>query len=146
MPRFFTLVEARRMLPRVKTLVEHAIESKSQYEDCAQRSEHLIRRIMISGGLNVDRGSAALNRDLQNRSGERLKSSVEEIHEAGVIVKDLDVGLIDFPTLLKGSEVYLCWRLGEDDVRYWHGVHEGFAGRKSIDDEFIANHRGGTEE
>ncbi len=107
---------------------------------------HLMRRIMMAGGLNVDRSSAALNRDLQSRSGERLKSSVEEIQSAGVIVKDLDVGLVDFPTLLHGSEVYICWRLGEDDVRYWHGVHEGFAGRKTIDDEFIANHTGGADE
>ena len=146
MPRFFTLVEARQLLPRVRSLIEHAVESKSQYEDCEQRSMLLMRRIMISGGLNVDRGSAALNRDLQNRSGERLKSSIEEIQAAGVIVKDLDMGLIDFPTLLHGAEVYLCWRLGEDDVRYWHGVHEGFTGRKTIDDEFIANHTGQTDE
>ena len=58
------------------------------------------------------------------------------------MVKDLDVGLVDFPTLFRGEEVYLCWRMDEDDIDYWHGVHEGFAGRRPIDQQFIDNHRG----
>lgn len=146
MPRFFTLAEVRAALPRVKILLEQAIESKGQYQECESRSQELVRKVMMSGGITIDRASAALNRDLQSRSGERLKSAVEEINSRGVLVKDLDSGLVDFPTLFRDSEVYLCWRLGEDDVRYWHGIHEGFAGRKRIDEDFIANHRGGSEE
>jgi hypothetical protein len=68
---------------------------------------------------------------------------VEKLEEAGVVVKDLDIGLVDFPTLYRGEEVYLCWRMDEPDIDYWHGVHEGFAGRKEIDQTFVDNHRGG---
>ena len=57
------------------------------------------------------------------------------IHERGVIVKDLDTGLVDFPALRDGEEILLCWRLGEDEVAYWHGLEEGFAGRKRLDPE-----------
>ena len=64
------------------------------------------------------------------------------IQENGVVVKDLDIGLIDFPTLFRGEEVYLCWKLGETGIRFWHGLDEGFRGRKPIDEEFLANHRG----
>jgi hypothetical protein len=49
------------------------------------------------------------------------------------VVKDLDTGLLDFPAILNDEEVYLCWRLGEDRIRFYHGIHEGFAGRKPLD-------------
>jgi len=55
------------------------------------------------------------------------------LEELGVTVKDLDSGLLDFPSLRHGAEVELCWRVGEDAVAYWHGIGEGFAGRKPID-------------
>ena len=55
-------------------------------------------------------------------------------------IKDLEIGLIDFPTLFRGQEVYLCWKLGEDKIRFWHGIHEGFRGRKAIDQDFLDNH------
>ena len=67
---------------------------------------------------------------------------MERINNWGVQVKDLDTGLIDFPTLYKGREVLLCWKLGEERIAYWHGVEEGFRGRKAIDDEFREEHRG----
>jgi hypothetical protein len=58
------------------------------------------------------------------------------------VVKDLDIGLIDFPTLFHGVEVYLCWKLDEPAIEFWHGVDEGFRGRKAIDRDFRDNHRG----
>ena len=61
---------------------------------------------------------------------------MEQIEESGCVVKDLDIGLIDFPAMLGEQQVFLCWKLGEPRIEYWHGVHEGFAGRKPIDDEF----------
>jgi hypothetical protein len=57
---------------------------------------------------------------------------VSRIHEAGGLVKDLDAGLVDFPARREGVEVLLCWRLGEDEVGYWHGLEEGFSGRKPL--------------
>jgi len=57
---------------------------------------------------------------------------VDRLEQLGVLVKDLDSGLVDFPALRHGEEVLLCWQVGEDDVAYWHGVEEGFAGRKPL--------------
>ena len=63
-------------------------------------------------------------------------------HETGCLVKDLDKGLVDFPTLFRGEEVYLCWKMDEPAIQFWHSVEEGFSGRKQIDQEFRDNHRG----
>jgi hypothetical protein len=142
MPRFFTLAQVRDLLPRVKTLIEQAVDGKAQYEAAQEWTQDFAHRVTLRGGILVDRTAYVLNKDKQERGAERLKSAVEEIHSMGVLIKDLDIGLVDFPTLFRGEEVYLCWRMGEADVRFWHGVHEGFQGRKAIDQEFLNNHRG----
>ncbi len=64
----------------------------------------------------------------------QLQDAVTKIQETGCLVKDLDMGLVDFPCRLKGEDVYLCWKLGEERIGFWHGVNEGFAGRKPLDD------------
>jgi hypothetical protein len=58
---------------------------------------------------------------------------VNAIHELGGVVKDLDTGLVDFPARLAGVVAFLCWRLGEDEIDHWHGIDEGFSGRKPLD-------------
>ena len=74
-------------------------------------------------------------------SMERLKVAVEEVSETGCLLKDLDTGLIEFPTLLQGEEVYICWQLDEPDISHWHNVHEGAETRRPIDRFFLDNHR-----
>jgi hypothetical protein len=142
MPRHFTLDEARALLPQVGRLIRDAIHSKSRYQDAESWLHDLSQRIMMRGGLNVDTATVEAWKNQRESSGQVLKGALEKIEEIGVLVKDLDVGLVDFPTLYRGEEVYLCWRMDEDSIEYWHGVHEGFAGRKEIDKEFLANHRG----
>jgi hypothetical protein len=66
------------------------------------------------------------------RAAAAIARCIEGIQELGAIVKDIDRGLVDFPALRDGEEVLLCWQLGEDEIRYWHGVDEGFAGRKKL--------------
>ena len=63
-----------------------------------------------------------------------LQKAIVQIQEMGCVVKDLEMGLIDFPSLRDGEEVYLCWKFGEKRIRFYHGIHEGFAGRKPLDD------------
>jgi hypothetical protein len=142
MARFFTLQDARGELPRVERVIRDAVASKSRYTEADQSIQTLTHRIMIMGGILVDRAVVEETNSLRERSAERLKSALEEIEEIGCVVKDLDVGLVDFPTLLRGEEVYLCWRMGEPDIEFWHGVHEGFAGRKPIDQDFVEHHQG----
>jgi len=68
------------------------------------------------------------------KAEQELRATVEEIQQTGCVVKDLDEGLVDFPCLREGEAVYLCWKLGEQRIEYWHGIDEGFAGRKPLDE------------
>ena len=96
--------------------------------------------------MSVDRERAIESRAKRDAAAARLRDAVERVHEFGCLVKDLDIGLIDFPTLFRGEEVYLCWKLGEPGIAFWHGVDEGFPGRKAIDRDFLDHHEGdGTE-
>ncbi|MGI8990847.1 MAG: DUF2203 domain-containing protein [Bryobacteraceae bacterium] len=142
MPRFFTLQEARQELPRVGKCIRDACSSKSQYEESDGAMQSLIQRIMIMGGILVDRTVVESIKSQRERSADRLKTALEEIQDVGCVVKDLDIGLVDFPTLFRGEEVYLCWRMDEPDIEFWHGVHEGFQGRKAIDRDFMDHHQG----
>jgi hypothetical protein len=142
MPRFFTIQQAERLLPEVELIIQDAIAAKSGYEQAEEEMQNFSRRIMMLGGVVVDHSKVSAQREQRESSGQLLKAAMEKIEEIGCLVKDLDIGLIDFPTLLHGEEVYLCWKLGEPGIHYWHGVNEGFQGRKAIDQGFLANHQG----
>jgi hypothetical protein len=142
MSRHFTLDEASALLPEVGRLIRDAVHSKGRYQEAETWLHDLAQRIMMRGGVNVDTALVESWKNQRESSGSSLKNALEKIEEIGVMVKDLDVGLVDFPTLYRGEEVYLCWRMDEGGIEFWHGVHEGFAGRKEIDREFIDNHRG----
>ena len=142
MPKRFTLPEAERLLPEIEKVIREAVSLKVQYQDAEQAIQSFAQRVAMQGGVVIDRDTVLRQRAERDRCGERLKAAVEEIQEHGCVIKDLDVGLIDFPTLFRGKEVYLCWRMGESGIRHWHGVDEGFAGRKPIDDDFLQNHSG----
>src|SRR4051794_829007 len=146
MPRYFSLEQANRVLPKVEAAVRTAIGLKAELQSAEEAIRDLNRRVMMSGGMVVNRESALAQRQSRERSAERLQEAMEEITEYGCQVKDLDIGLLDFPTLYRGREVLLCWRLGEQKIEYWHDLEEGFRGRKPIDEDFLANHRGDTVE
>ena len=142
MSRRFTLGEAQSMLPELGKLMRQAVSLKSQCREAERPIEALGQKVMLHGGIIVDRERALANRARRDEILERLKSVVESIQQTGCLVKDLDKGLLDFPTLFRGEEVYLCWKLDEPGIAFWHGVEEGFAGRKRIDQDFLENHRG----
>jgi hypothetical protein len=141
-PKRFTLIEAERLLPEIDTIIREAVSLKTQYQEAEQAIHSFAQRVAMQGGVVVDRGAVLHNRAQRDRHGEGLKAAVEKIQEYGCVIKDLDIGLVDFPTLFRGREVYLCWKMGESGIRYWHGVDEGFAGRKPIDGDFLDNHQG----
>lgn len=142
MPRHFTLAEAESLLGTIEPLLREAAALKSEYEQSSAAFDSTVQRVMFLGGVVVDRDRVLVERHRRDRAGERLKKAVEQIQETGCVVKDLDIGLVDFPTLFHGEEVYLCWKLGEPHIAWWHGVSEGYAGRKPIDEEFRQNHEG----
>jgi len=142
MPKRFTLPEAQSLIPSVDRLIRQAVELKSGYAEAERRVESFQRRILMMGGLVVDRSKVRVSREERDEAAAGLRRVIEQVQELGCVVKDLDMGLVDFPTLFNGREVYLCWKLGEPSIAFWHGVDEGFAGRKPIDDDFRENHQG----
>lgn len=142
MPRYFTRDEAERVLPAVERLLQEAIRLKSQFEETDEILKNTARDITMRGGMNVNRDQLVDIRQRRDSSVARLQTTMESIQEHGCLVKDLDTGLLDFPTLYEDREVYLCWRLGEPRIDFWHAIEDGFRGRKEIDDQFLAKHRG----
>jgi hypothetical protein len=142
MPKRFTLIEAESLLPEIENVMREAVALKAQYLQVEQTLQSFLQRVAMQGGVVVDRDAVLQNRAERDQYGERLKAAVEKIQEHGCVIKDLDTGLVDFPTLFHGQEVYLCWKMGEPGIGFWHGVEEGFAGRKQIDRDFLENHKG----
>jgi hypothetical protein len=142
MAKKFTRDEAEKLIPEVERLIREAVDLKSALVDAQNVLQQFAQRVMMSGGMVVDRAEVMGQRSTRDRASDDLKQAIERIHEQGCIVKDLDIGLVDFPTLFRGKEVYLCWKMGERGIDFWHGVDEGFAGRKPIDEEFLRDHRG----
>lgn len=142
MSRHFRIEQAERLLPEVENEVRIAVTLKSQYDDAEAELESIARHVMMSGGAQVDRGQLTKLKVRRDALAARLKEAVETIQQYGCLIKDLDMGLVDFPTRLRGQEVYLCWKLGESQIEFWHGVDEGYRGRKRINQDFLDNHEG----
>jgi len=141
-PRFFTVSEAERLLPKLEPLLRSVIRHKREYEQREAEIAKISARIALTGGMLVAREQVAQARTQKELAIQSLKELVEKIQSFGCELKDADIGLIDFPTLYHDREVYLCWKLGESGIRFWHYVEDGYRGRKPIDSEFLANHRG----
>jgi len=142
MPRYYTLREARAALPVIGRDVRDAVHAHSRYQEADEALKALTQRILMNGGTVVDTAGAEAWKSQRDSGAQTLKTFLERMEERGVLVKDLSMGLIDFPTLYRGREVYLCWRMDEDDIDFWHGTDEGFAGRKLIDNDFLSHHSG----
>ncbi len=141
-PRFFTLLEAEKLLPEVERLLRSLIHFKEDYEQQEAELAQINRRIALAGGMVPPWNRIAQLRTQKDAAGRALKSAMERVQEIGCQLKDLETGLIDFPTLYRGQEVYLCWKLGESGIGYWHHIEDGFRGRRPIDSDFLSNHRG----
>ena len=142
MSKRFTLWEAERMLPQIRDWMREAVAMKSEYDKAERAVQSLASRITMMGGVVVNRERATEDKARHEVAGQRLRALLENFEQSGVLVKDLDSGLVDFPTLFRGEEVYLCWKLDETSIAFWHGTHEGFAGRKAIDRDFLDHHEG----
>jgi len=142
MPRFFTLAQAEKLLPQVESAIREAITQKAEYDRAEAEWQSVSERLMVTGGMHVDRPRLLQQKNRRESAALGVQDSIQRVHEFGCVVKDLDIGLIDFPSRFNGQEVCLCWKLGESGIRFWHGVTEGFQGRKAIDREFMEHHRG----
>lgn len=113
MPIFFTPKQANEYLPEVKAVVQRVIAIKKQADG------------------STDDGAIA-------SAMQQLEKEIQRLEELGCVLKDMNTGLVDFPAVRLGTRVWLCWKLGEERVSFWHGLHEGYAGRKATQEhEFL---------
>jgi hypothetical protein len=127
--RHFTVGEATALLPRLTELVatlrqfrDSAVVRRARIDQLWQRLEHGEPVLTTIG--NEQRALDAL--------ADRLVTTAKEIESIGCVLRDLDQGLIDFPFRAQTGTVFLCWKVGESAIQFWHGTDEGFAGRKPI--------------
>ena len=129
--RHFTPDEANAALQHVRPLVQRMVTERQAHIDALERQEELEGHIRGNGGGIPPAALAEAAAEVEN-AGRALAATVDELTSAGVQVKDVDEGLIDFPALRRGETVLLCWKLGEDEIRYWHTLDGGFAGRQEL--------------
>jgi hypothetical protein len=136
--RIFNLEEAQMLLPILESLLRQAIHSKKLVDDVDAELQATAHRVFLNGGTMLNVVHLAQRKAERARAIRRIKDALAEIDATGVQVKDLDIGLLDFPCKVEGEILLLCWKLGETAIKHWHGTGEGFASRKPID-ERIAN-------
>jgi len=141
MSRTFTLAEAETLLPVLESLLRSAIQAKALIEEVDAEQQALSNRIFVNGGTMVDIANVARRKAERDKALQKAKDAVAEIDATGVQVKDLDIGLLDFPCVVGDEVILLCWKLGEKGITHWHGMAEGFAGRKPIDDRILRDQK-----
>jgi hypothetical protein len=123
-PRLFTVDEANTLLPKLEELLEGVARHRDALRERAPHMESILRASGANGGGRVgsEYGVEAYN----------LYLAVERIRELGVILKDLDAGLLDFPHERDGRVVFLCWHPPEERIAFWHEIEAGYAGRQPL--------------
>jgi hypothetical protein len=129
--RYFTPEEANELLAAVRPLAERMVEHRRCLALALERIERLRALVSANGGGLRPREFAEAQAEVESAAA-GVARCAEGIHELGGIVKDPESGLVDFPALRDGDEVLLCWRVGEDEIGYWHSLDEGFAGRHEL--------------
>jgi hypothetical protein len=128
--RYFTPDEANELLHAVKPFAERMVAHRQAL--LAAQAEHAALMQAVSGNGGLRPGELAGAESRVEREATALARCAEAIQELGAVVKDLERGLIDFPARRGDEEVYLCWRVGEGEIGFWHPVDEGFAGRRPL--------------
>jgi len=130
--RLFTIQEANEALTTVRPLAEEMIRRRRALRELEEEHEALAT-VAAGNGHGFDPRSAKARMAAVRQEQAALAECVAKIQAAGVQVKDLDTGLLDFPSERDGDVILLCWRVGEPEIRWWHTLDDGFAGRKPLD-------------
>lgn len=127
--KLYTVEEANRTLPLVRRIVDDIVRSYAKWQEAVRDFE------VMSAGVRADAPNeqATLLQNEAQRLAADIAACVRELEQLGVEFKGYDLGLVDFPSLMGDRTVYLCWRSGEPDVRYWHELDGGYAGRQPIE-------------
>ena len=129
--RFFTPDEANEALEYVRPIAEEMVRHSRELAQAQIQQAELVARIAGNGG-DITPGEVRDAAEEVARAADAVADCVRRLDDAGVQVKDLHEGLLDFQSEYGGEEVLLCWKVGEPEVAFWHGLDEGFAGRKPL--------------
>ena len=133
MEKTFTLEEANALLPILDALLKRAMDAKALIAEIDEKMQLLVQKVFLMGGMLVDTARVSARKTEREQMLQQIRDAVAEISVSGVQVKDLDIGLLDFPCVVAGDTVLLCWKFGEPHrIGHWHGLEEGFAGRKPL--------------
>ena len=124
MRKYFSVDEANALLPRLTVLIERMLAARQHIIDNRKSWEPVLEKASSNGG--GEHGQQLF------KDTERIHLTLEQVNRWGILIKDVDTGLVDFPHLRNGREVYLCWRLGEPHVGFWHDTDAGFANRQPL--------------
>jgi hypothetical protein len=130
--RYFAPEEVERLIPRLAGSLERVMAAQAAGRQAQEWLDAEQQRITLSGGGVVDQVAWQTRRERIELSARAMQTGIEEIQGLGGVIKDLALGLVDFPHLRDGRVVNLCWRYGEDRITHWHGLDEGYAARKPL--------------
>jgi len=133
--RTFTLDQAQALVPVLGSLLKTAIDGKNAAERIEQEFKAVSSRVFLNGGTLLDVVQLAARKRERERLIQKIKDALAEIEATGVLVKDLEIGLLDFPCQVEDQTILLCWKLGEKTIAHWHGTDEGYRFRKPIDEK-----------
>ena len=143
MTRFYTIDDANERLPEVRDVLDRLRDERAQLVELRDQA---VERLAVAGGRGTSEvgepdlddalvsGDAELRRLRLRMQGviDQMQAAVAELDAWDVVLRDIPTGLVDFPALVSGRQVWLCWRLGEDEVGWWHELEAGVAGRKPL--------------
>ncbi|MGA9532331.1 MAG: DUF2203 domain-containing protein [Anaerolineales bacterium] len=123
-PKLFTAEEANQLLPKLMPIVEDMLAGRGEILRLRPDLESTLDKAVRNGG-SPESGPLL-------EAFDRVKAAIKDIQKHGVLVKDVNSGLLDFPAVREGEVVFLCWRMGEQKIAYWHSIDGGFAGRQPL--------------
>ncbi len=141
MGKTFTYEEAQTLLPVLGALLLKAREAAIRAQGLEEEMQALSQRIFLSGGLHVDVSAAARRRAEREKAMQEARSTIEEIEQVGVTVSESEDGVLEFPTLLDGRTVLLCWKTGQDSITEWREVEDEGSVRRAVDARFFRRER-----
>jgi hypothetical protein len=129
--RFFTVDEANDALPQLGILLEQVTDVAGAMSIVENNLQAMIRDSR-SNGHSTSEFNIAAKRDELSKCANRIEELIDRIGQMGIILRDLDTGLVDFPAIRDGREIYLCWLKGEENVAFWHPIDSGYSSRKPL--------------
>jgi hypothetical protein len=130
--RYFSPADVEALIPTLSGIMDDVLKAHVEARSVGEQLQGEQRRIELVGGGVLDRQQWQSMRQRLERLGQQVQEGLQQVMALGGVTKDVDLGLVDFPHMRDGRVVNLCWKFGEREIRFWHGMDEGYASRKPL--------------